>query len=124
MKPHFLPAFKTPKPLRFLNNPIISTLPVSQHQTRDRPYMLTSSSSRHCSFLETGIYEVSEKRKGKVITVTSTKITKKTFITITTTTLTTTTAAINIGFIHVFSVVNIRRGPKIGLTSECEARGC
>ena len=30
----------------------------------------------------------------------------------------------NIGLIHVFEVVNIRRGPKNGLTPECEARGC
>ena len=28
-----------------------------------------------------------------------------------------------IGLIHVFEV-NIRRGPKNGLTPECEARGC
>ena len=27
-----------------------------------------------------------------------------------------------IGFFHVFEVVNIRRGPKNGLTSECEAK--
>ena len=31
---------------------------------------------------------------------------------------------INIGLIHVFEVVNIRRGPKNGLTTEWEARGC
>ena len=30
----------------------------------------------------------------------------------------------NIGLIHVFEVVNIRRGPKNGLTPECEAQGC
>ena len=30
----------------------------------------------------------------------------------------------NIGLIHVFEVVNIRRGPKNGLTPEYEARGC
>ena len=29
-----------------------------------------------------------------------------------------------IRLIHVFEVVNIRRGPKNGLTPECEARGC
>ena len=29
-----------------------------------------------------------------------------------------------IGLIHVLEVVNIRRGPKNGLTPECEARGC
>ena len=27
----------------------------------------------------------------------------------------------NLGLIHVFEVVNIRRGPKNGLTPECEA---
>ena len=30
----------------------------------------------------------------------------------------------DIGLIHVFEVVNIRKGPKNGLTPECEARGC
>ena len=30
----------------------------------------------------------------------------------------------NIGLIHVFDVVNIRRRPKNGLTPEGEARGC
>ena len=29
-----------------------------------------------------------------------------------------------IGLMHVFEVINIRRGPKNGLTPECEARGC
>ena len=29
-----------------------------------------------------------------------------------------------IGLINVFEVVNIHRGPKNGLTLECEARGC
>ena len=31
---------------------------------------------------------------------------------------------VNIGLIHVFEVVNIRRGLKNGLTPECEAQGC
>ena len=30
----------------------------------------------------------------------------------------------NIGLIHVLGDVNIRRGPKNGLTPQCEARGC
>ena len=29
-----------------------------------------------------------------------------------------------IGLIHVFEVVNVRRGPKNGLTTACDARGC
>ena len=31
---------------------------------------------------------------------------------------------VNIGLIHIFEVVNIRRGPKNGLMPKCEARQC
>ena len=31
---------------------------------------------------------------------------------------------LNIGLIHVFEVVNIRRGPKNGLMLQCKAREC